>query len=69
MQQFTDELDRLLKAVQQFIAERLFPPIEQPGGWAAGPFTIGKELEKRANGTYHGDPKEDDKWPDQGGTP
>ncbi len=64
-------MENMLAAIQRFFA-RLFPPIEKPaltplrGRRANGMTSI---VQDYIEGGYHGDPEEDDKWPDAGGKP
>ncbi len=64
-------MERVLAAVRQFVAH-LFPPIEKPamtplrGRRANAMTSIAQDY---VEGGYHGNPEEDDKWPDQSGTP
>lgn len=64
-------MERVLAAIRQFFAH-LFPPIEQP---ALTPLrgrrahTTSAVVQDFIEGGYHGNPEEDDKWPDQGSKP
>jgi len=61
----------LLAAIRRFVA-RLFPPIEAPaltplrGRRGNAMTSIAQDFVEAG---YRGNPEEDDKWPDQGGTP
>jgi hypothetical protein len=61
----------ILAATRQFFAI-IFPPIERPAltplrGQRGNAMT--SVVQDYVEGGYHGDPEDDDKWPDQGGTP
>jgi hypothetical protein len=65
-------LRRFLTWLHWLIAEKLFPPIEAP----ALPPIRGRRAHSAASivedwwePAYHGDPTEDDKWPDQDDAP
>jgi len=64
-------MERILAAIRQLFA-RLFPPIEKPampplrGRRGHATMSIAQDF---VEGGYHGDPEEDDKWPDKGGKP
>lgn len=64
-------MERILATIGRFFA-RVFPPIEKPamtplrGRRGHTTSSIAQDFVERG---YHGDPEEDDKWPDQGGKP
>jgi hypothetical protein len=63
---------QVLDRLHWLIAKKLFPPIESP---ALSPIrgrrshAAASIVEDWWEPAYHGDPTEDDKWPDQDGTP